>query len=225
MSGLRRKFKFSAERLSENAKTISLSPWKLIILQCVTNNGQEELKSLAKKPKNLSLSCSWCQICLHFAFKWCIFRLFIDLHTFVVKFLCRDLRTFFRRFFVTAKQTPHTFLLLECMYVAQEKGGGLVPPIGQCVNLSVSRSFIWTNGETGGVTGGVEMKTIFWKSMPVDSWNVDSGPVVGKVNQCASVLSFTIRIPELFLLPLQLKLAIWRWATSSALITGSAQRN
>ena len=51
MSGLRRKFKFSAERLSENAKTISLSPWKLTILQCVTNKGQEVLKSLAKKPK------------------------------------------------------------------------------------------------------------------------------------------------------------------------------
>ena len=51
MFGLRRKFKFSAESLSENAKTISLSPWKLTILQCVTNKGQELLKNLAKKPK------------------------------------------------------------------------------------------------------------------------------------------------------------------------------
>ena len=44
---------FSAERLSENAKTISLSSWKLTILQCVTNKGQELLKSLAKSPKSL----------------------------------------------------------------------------------------------------------------------------------------------------------------------------
>ena len=51
MSGLRRKFKFSAERLSENAKTISLSPWKQTILQSVTNKGQEVLKSLSKKPQ------------------------------------------------------------------------------------------------------------------------------------------------------------------------------
>jgi len=51
MSRLRRKFKFSAERLSENAKTISLSPKKLTILPCVTNKGQEVLKSLVKKPK------------------------------------------------------------------------------------------------------------------------------------------------------------------------------
>ena len=50
MSGLRRKFKFSAERLSENAKTISLSPWKQTILQCVTH------KSCRKAP-NLWLTC------------------------------------------------------------------------------------------------------------------------------------------------------------------------
>ena len=71
-----------------------------------------------KKAQNLWLSCSWCQIFLHFAFKWCIFRLFIDLRTFVAKFLCRDLRTFFADFFVTEKQTPQTFLLLECMFAA-----------------------------------------------------------------------------------------------------------
>ena len=41
MSELRRKFKFSAERLAENEKTLSPSPWKLAILQCVTNKGQE----------------------------------------------------------------------------------------------------------------------------------------------------------------------------------------
>ena len=50
-----------------------------------------------------------------FAFKWCIFRLFIDLRTFVAKFLCRDLGTFSADFFVTEKQTPQTYSLLECM--------------------------------------------------------------------------------------------------------------
>ena len=43
------------------------------------------------------------------------FRLFIVLRTFVAKFLCRDLRTFSADFFVTEKQTPQTFSLLECM--------------------------------------------------------------------------------------------------------------
>ena len=116
MSGLRRKFKFSAERLSENAKTISRSPWKLTILQCITNKGQEVLKSLW-------LSCSWCQIFLHFTFKWCIFRLFIDLRTFVAQILCRDLRTLSADFFVTEQQTPQTFSLLECMllYVSKKR--------------------------------------------------------------------------------------------------------
>ena len=33
---LRRQFEFSAERLSENEKTISLSTQKLTILQCIT---------------------------------------------------------------------------------------------------------------------------------------------------------------------------------------------
>jgi len=72
------------------------------------------LKSLAKKPKISDFHVLG-QIFLHFAFKWCIFRLFIDLRTFVAKFLCRDLRTFSADFFVTEKQTPQTFSLLECM--------------------------------------------------------------------------------------------------------------
>ena len=45
----------------------------------------------------------------------------------------------------------------------------------------------------------------------------DGGPVEcgqwtrgGKSKSMFAVLSFTIRIPELFSLPLQLKLAIWR---------------
>ena len=66
MSGLRRKFKFSAERLSENAKTISLSHWKLIMLQCFTNKGQKVLKSIAKKGQNIWLTCSCIQIFWHF---------------------------------------------------------------------------------------------------------------------------------------------------------------
>ena len=40
---------------------------------------------------------------------------FNDLRTFVAKFLSRDLRTFSADFFVAEKQTPQTFLLLECM--------------------------------------------------------------------------------------------------------------
>ena len=44
-------FEFSAEGLSENAKTISQSTRKLTILQCVTNKGQEVLKSPAEKPQ------------------------------------------------------------------------------------------------------------------------------------------------------------------------------
>ena len=42
---------FSAEGLSENAKTISQSNRKLTILQCATNKGQEVLKSSAEKPQ------------------------------------------------------------------------------------------------------------------------------------------------------------------------------
>ena len=45
------KIQISRRKISENVKIISLSPWKLTILQCVTNKGQEVLKNLAKKPK------------------------------------------------------------------------------------------------------------------------------------------------------------------------------
>ena len=77
---------FSAERLTESAKTISLSSWKLPILQCVQVQVQEALKSLAEKPKisdqhvlgfrsfDILLSNDPC------------LRLFIDIRTFVVKF-------------------------------------------------------------------------------------------------------------------------------------------
>ena len=44
---------FSAERLFENAKTISLNTPKLTILQYVSNNGQDVLTSLAKKAISL----------------------------------------------------------------------------------------------------------------------------------------------------------------------------
>ena len=60
-------------------------PWKLTILQYVTNKGQAVLKSLAKK-QNLWLTCSRFQIFWHFALKWCILRLFNYLRTFVAKF-------------------------------------------------------------------------------------------------------------------------------------------
>ena len=52
MSGLRRKLKFSAERLSD-----SLSPWKLTILQFVTNKGQEVLGKGAKKKAKTTNKC------------------------------------------------------------------------------------------------------------------------------------------------------------------------
>ena len=91
MSGLRRKFKFSAERLSENAKTISLSPWKLTILQCVANKGQEVLKSFAEKSK----------IFWHFTFEWCIFRLSIDWRSFVFPIFA-----IFLQIFETGKKNP-----------------------------------------------------------------------------------------------------------------------
>ena len=48
---LRRQFEFSAERLSENAKTISLSTQEQKILKFVTNKSQEVLKSFAEKPQ------------------------------------------------------------------------------------------------------------------------------------------------------------------------------
>ena len=41
---------FSAERLFENAKTISLNTPKLTILQYVSSNGQDVLTSLAENP-------------------------------------------------------------------------------------------------------------------------------------------------------------------------------
>ena len=44
-------FEFSAERLSENAKTISLSTQEQKILKFVTNKSQEVLKSFAEKPQ------------------------------------------------------------------------------------------------------------------------------------------------------------------------------
>ena len=44
---------FSAERLFENAKTISLNAQKLTILQYVSNNGQDVLTSLAENPISL----------------------------------------------------------------------------------------------------------------------------------------------------------------------------
>ena len=72
---LRRPFEFSAERLSENAKTINLSSWKLPILQCVQVQVQEALKSPAEKPK-ISDQVSWSQIFWHFAFKWSMFETF-----------------------------------------------------------------------------------------------------------------------------------------------------
>ena len=42
---------FFAERLSENAKTISLSTQEQKILKFVTNKSQEVLKSFAEKPQ------------------------------------------------------------------------------------------------------------------------------------------------------------------------------
>ena len=44
-------FEFSAGRLSENTKTISLGTQKLTLVQCVTNKDQEALKSIAEKPQ------------------------------------------------------------------------------------------------------------------------------------------------------------------------------
>ena len=44
-------FEFSAERLSENTKTISLGTQKLTLVQCVANKDQEALKSIAEKPQ------------------------------------------------------------------------------------------------------------------------------------------------------------------------------
>ena len=46
-------FEFSAEGLSENAKTISLSTQEQKILKFVTNKSQEVLKSFAESPKSL----------------------------------------------------------------------------------------------------------------------------------------------------------------------------
>jgi len=73
------------------------------------------LKSLAKKPKISTYHVlgvgSFYILLSNDAF----LDFFIDLRTFVVKFLRRDLRTFSADFFVTEKQTPQTFSLLECM--------------------------------------------------------------------------------------------------------------
>ena len=51
--------------------------------------------------------CSWFQIFWHFAFLWCIVRLFINLRTFDAKF--------FALFVEAEKQNPQTLSLLECM--------------------------------------------------------------------------------------------------------------
>ena len=67
-----------------------------------------------KRPKSL-INMFLVSDFLTFSLEWCIFRLFIDLRTFVAKSLCPDLRTFSADFFVTEKQTPQTFSLLECM--------------------------------------------------------------------------------------------------------------
>ena len=45
------------------------------MLQCVRKSWEKKL--------NIWVTCSWFQIFWHFAFEWCIFRLFIDLRNFV----------------------------------------------------------------------------------------------------------------------------------------------
>ena len=105
-------FEFSAEGLSENAKTISLSPWKLTILQCVTNKGQEVLKSLAEKHKISDLHVLGFR---SFAFKWSMFETFYWFTHFCRKILMSRFTHFFRKVFMTEKWNPQTFSLLECM--------------------------------------------------------------------------------------------------------------
>ena len=70
------------------------------------------LKSLAKKPKHVLGFRSFDILLSNGAF---LDFFFIDLRTFVAKFLCRDLRTFSADFLSLKKQTPQTFPLLECM--------------------------------------------------------------------------------------------------------------
>ena len=104
----------SEEGLSENAKTISLSPWKLTILQCVTNKGQEVLKSLAENPKISDLHVLGFRS-VDILLSNGAFLDFLLIDALCCEILSSRFTHFFRRFFETGKQNPQTFSLLECM--------------------------------------------------------------------------------------------------------------
>ena len=69
-----------------------------------------------------------------------MFRLFNDLRTFVAKSLCRDLPTFSADFFVTEKQTPQTFSLLECMPAPTHPGCPMIPNPGFALLMTCLQS-------------------------------------------------------------------------------------